>query len=278
MALSHNGRWLAVTTFDGGTLLVSLADLVSGSADPILGRLEDGTSGQIEAAFSTDDQYLFVADEDSAQLSVFNVELALATGFKSAEIAVGRVLLSPGPVGIALSPDGRWVYVTTEGPNDGPGFLWLVDEHIASQNPAAAIVSHVGAGCNPVRIALSPRGDIAWVTARASDVLLGFNTARLRTRPWLALSAVVRVGLEPVGLAVYDDGAYVVIANSARFESPSVAQNLTVVAVQAALAGRAAVVAWIAAGAFPRDVAVYGSLGLVANYDSRTVESFRLPE
>jgi DNA-binding beta-propeller fold protein YncE len=276
MALSHNGRWLAVTTFDNGTLLLSVADLLSGTPDPVVRRLDDGTSGQIEAAFSIDDRYLFVADEDSAQLSVFNVERAVGGGSNSAPVAIGRLLLSPGPVGIAVSPDGDWVYVTTEGPSGASGFLWMLDARIASQNPAAAIVSHVGAGCNPVRVALSPRGDIAWVTARASNALVGFSTAELRTQPSQALRAVVRVGLEPVGVALYDGGDYAVVANSARFAAPGMPQNLTVVDVQAALAGRGAVVGWIAAGAFPREIAIDGTLGLVTNYDSNTIEAFRL--
>ena len=276
MALSHNGRWLAVTTFDNGTLLLSVADLLSGTPDPVVRRLDDGTSGQIESAFSIDDRYLFVADEDSAQLSVFNVERAVGGGSNSAPVAIGRLLLSPGPVGIAVSPDGDWVYVTTEGPSGASGFLWMLDARIASQNPAAAIVSHVGAGCNPVRVALSPRGDIAWVTARASNALVGFSTAELRTQPSQALRAVVRVGLEPVGVALYDGGDYAVVANSARFAAPGMPQNLTVVDVQAALAGRGAVVGWIAAGAFPREIAIDGTLGLVTNYDSNTIEAFRL--
>ena len=95
MALSHNGRWLAVTTFDNGTFLVSVADLLAGIADPVLGLLEDGTSGQIEAAFSVDDRYLFVADENSAQVSVFDVERAVGSGFNSAHVAIGQALLSP---------------------------------------------------------------------------------------------------------------------------------------------------------------------------------------
>jgi DNA-binding beta-propeller fold protein YncE len=277
MALSHNGRWLAVTTFDSGTLLISVAELLAGSADPVLGHLEDGTSGQIEAAFSIDDHYLFVTDEDSDQLSVFDVERALGSGFNSAHAAVGRVLLSPGPVGIAVSPDGRWVYVTTEGPSGGPGFLWMLDEHIASQDPAAAVASHVGAGCNPVRVALSPDGDVAWVTARASNALIGFSTAEMLAQPSRALKAVVLVGLEPVGLALYDGGRYAVVANSGRFAGSDVPQNLTVVDLPAALAGRVAVVIWIAAGTFPREVATDGSLGLVTNYGSDTVEVFRVP-
>jgi DNA-binding beta-propeller fold protein YncE len=276
MALSHNGRWLAVTTFDD-TLLVSVANLIAGDADPVLGRLDDGASGQIEAAFSVDDDFLFVTDEDSDQLSVFNVERAVVNGFATSGVAVGRVLLSAGPVGIAVSPDGLWVYVTTEGPDGGPGFLWLLDAHIASQDPAAAIVSHVGAGCNPVRVALSPTGDMAWVTARASDALIGFSTNDLRTQPSRAVKAVVRVGLEPVGLALYDGGDDAIVANSARFATPEVPQNLTVVNLDAALAGRGAVVGWIAAGAFPREIVIDGAYGLVTNYGSSTVEIVPLP-
>ena len=277
MVLSHNGRWLAVTTFYNGTFLVSVADLLAGTADPVVGQLEDGTSGQIEAAFSIDDRYLFVADENSAQLSVFDVERAFGSGFTSAHVAVGQVPLGPSPVGIAVSPDGRWVYVTTEGGNGESGSLWLLDEHTATQHPAAAVVGHVGAGCDTVRVVLSPHGDVAWVTARASDVLIGFATAELITQPSRALRAVVRVGPEPVGLALYDGGRYAVVANSARFVTPNEPQSLTVVDLEAALAGRGAVVAWIAAGAFPREVATDGGLGLVTNYDSNTVEAFRLP-
>jgi DNA-binding beta-propeller fold protein YncE len=277
MALSHNGRWLAVTTLDDGTLLVSVAELLAGSADPVVGRFDDATSGQIEAAFSIDDTSLFVTDEDSNDMSVFNIARGLASGFTSAGVSVGHVLLSAGPVGVAVSPDGRWVYVTTEGPSGGPGFLWVLNEHVAAQDPAAAIVSHAGAGCNPVRVAVSPTGNIAWVTARASDALIGFSTAALLTQPSRAVKAVVRVGFEPVGVALYDGGDYAVVANSARFDASSAPQDLTVIDLQAALAGRADIVTWIAGGVFPREIAIDGDLGLVTNYGSNTVEAFPLP-
>jgi DNA-binding beta-propeller fold protein YncE len=277
MALSHNGRWLAVTTLDDGTLLVSVAGLLSGSADPVVAHLDDGTSGQIEAAFSIDDADLFVTDEDSNDMSVFNIARGLASGFTTSNVNVGRVLLSAAPVGIAVSPDGRWIYVTTEGPLSGSGFLWILDEHMAAANPAASIAGHIGAGCNPVRVEVSPAGDMVWITARASDALIGFSAARLLTQPSTALKAVVRVGFEPVGLALYDGGTEAVVANSARFESSAAPQNLTVVDLGAALAGRSPIVAWIAAGTFPREIAIDGALGLVTNYGSNTVEAFQLP-
>ena len=277
MTLSHNGRWLAVTTLDDGTLLMSVAELLAGVADPVVSRLDDATSGQIEAAFSIDDNYLFVTDEYSNDLSVFNIARGVASGFTPPNVDIGRVLLSAGPVGIAVSPDGRWVYVTTEGPSGGPGFLWVVDEQTASQDPAAAIVSHVEAGCNPVRVVVSPGGDMVWVTARASDALVGFDAADLLAKPSDALKAVVRVGFEPVGLALYDGGDDAVVANSARFAGSAAPQTLTVVDLAAAGAGRGAILAWIAAGTFPREIAIDGALGLVTNYGSDTVEAFQLP-
>ena len=277
MALSHNVRLLAVTTPSDGTLIVSISELLADDADPVVGGLDDGTSGQIEAAFSIDDNYLFVTDENSDDLSVFNIARGLASGFTTANVLVGRVLLSAGPVGVAVSPNGQSVYVTTEGPSGGPGFLWVLDERIASQNPGAAIVGHVGAGCNPVRVAVSPTGDMVWVTARASDALVGFSAADLLTQSSRALKAIVRVGFEPVGLALYDGGDDAVVANSSRFATSPAPQNLTVVNLAAALAGRVAIVDWVAAGVFPREISIDGAIGLVTNYGSNTVEAFKIP-
>ena len=57
---------------------------------------------------STDDQLLFVANEDAAQTSVLDV----ASGDIKARIAVGKE-----PEGVSVSPNGRWVLVTSESDN-----------------------------------------------------------------------------------------------------------------------------------------------------------------
>jgi len=275
MALSYDHRWLAVTT-GASTLLVSVPELLAGVQDPEVATLEDSGTGQIEAAFSTNDQYIFVTDEDSGELSVFSIAAAVSSGFRTTPVSIGQVPLGPAPVGVAVSPDGDWIYVTTDGSGSGPGELWLIDAHLAAQSPKSAVVTHVDAGCQPVRVALTPTGNMAWVTARASNLLLGFNTADLRDEPSRALRAAVRVGPEPVGVALYDNGEYAVVANSARFVAPGEPQTLTLVDLGAAVAGQVAITGWVAAGAFPREVATDGSVGVVTNFDSRTVQVFSL--
>lgn len=55
------------------------------------------------------------------------------------------------------------------------------------------------------------------MTARASDALLCFSAAALRTDPGRALVAIVRVGEAPVGLMLVRNGSLVVVADSNRF-------------------------------------------------------------
>jgi DNA-binding beta-propeller fold protein YncE len=75
----------------------------------------------------------------------------------------------------------------------------------------------VNAGCQPVRVITTADGTLVWVTARASDDLLCFSAARLRSDPAHPLVAVVRVGEAPVGLTAARGGALIVVADSNRF-------------------------------------------------------------
>lgn len=274
MAVSPDGRWLAVTTFQQ-TLLLSAAQVLAGDQHPVSLAVSDGASGQIEAAFSGDGRYLFVSDESSGALSVFDLAPAERSRLRRPAVFVGRVPLALGPVGLALSPDGRWLYATSEGTN-GHGVLSVIAVSQATRDPARAVIARVAAGCQPVRVALSGDGRYAWVTARGSNDLLGFDTASLRADKPAALRAVVRVGLEPVGVGILDAGRYALVADSGRFLNSSQPQTLALVDLSAALAGRPRVDRWFAAGEFPREVVVSDQTAVVTNFDSDTVESVAL--
>jgi DNA-binding beta-propeller fold protein YncE len=131
----------------------------------------------------------------------------------------------------------------------------------------------VDAVSQPVRVITSADGEV-WVTARASDDLLCFSAARLVSDPASALVAVVRVGEAPVGLAAVHGGSLVVVADSNRFGASGATADLDVVNVAAALSSGRAVVGHIAAGSFPREMALLpdGTL-LVTNYASGQVEA-----
>lgn len=139
-------------------------------------------------------------------------------------------------MGLAVSPDGRWLYATSEigvasqhatslrastasapttagaaalstgaGPCPGtiageaPGTLSVINLRRAESDPAHSVAVTVNAGFQPVRVITSADGTQVWVTARASDDLLCFSAARLVSAPADALVAAVRVGEAPVG-------------------------------------------------------------------------------
>lgn len=59
-------------------------------------------------------------------------------------------------------------------------------------------------------------GSIVWVTARADNRLLAYAANRLLNSPAAARIADVRVGTAPVGVAVFDHGDRVIVADSNR--------------------------------------------------------------
>jgi DNA-binding beta-propeller fold protein YncE len=282
VAVTHDGRLLLVA---GGseTAVVSTAGLEHGDSHPALGILRDSGAGQTEVAVSGDDRYAFVTDESSGGLSVFNLAVARRDGFGAPGVAVGIIPLAPGPVGIAVA--GARIYVTTLSGYGEHGQLWVIDARSAEHGLGrSAVLGHVPAGCQPVRVAVSPDGRTAWVTALQSDALLGFATAAIERDPGMALRAVVPVGSEPVGLLLLDNGRLALVGNSDRGLVPGPPGNqgmpsISVVSTADALARRPAVTGSLPTGLFPRDLGYDPTTGqvLVANYRSDTVELLRAP-
>ncbi len=114
-----------------------------------------------------------------------------------------------------------------------------------------------------------------WVTARESDELLAFSAEKLVAHAKDPELTSVRVGEAPVGLALVDGGARVVVADSNRFGAAGKQSGLTVVSTAAALAHRPAIVGTVKSGLFPREMALEpaGTVLLVGNFESGTLES-----
>lgn len=312
--ITPDGKYLLAA--DGnGAVVISVARAESGAASVVLGTLAaPGGSGNgqgalsasaIEVATSRDGRYAFVTLEYDQRAAVFNLAGALSRGFGSADY-VGSIPLGQAAVGLAVSPDGRWLYATSEGPvpaqhpvgirtspggsgpalsvaqaaragivpNEPPGTLPLIDLRRAETDPAHSVVATVDAGCQPVRVTTAANGTQVWVTARASDDVLCFAAARLITDPSHALVAAVRVGEAPVGLTAVRDGTLIVVADSNRFSAQGAHADLTVINVADALDGRPVLVGDIPAGLFPRDMtAAPNGTVLVSNFNSSQVEA-----
>ena len=281
MSVSPDGRLLLVAGGSGAAVL-SLPEVESGAPHPVLGVLTDGGSGAFEAAFSAADHYAFVTDENTGDLYVFNLAVALQRGFGAPGVTVGAVPLAPGAVGIAISPDGTLIYVTTFGRYGPYGRLWVINAARAERTAGpSAVVASTAAGCQPVRVALSADGRVAWVTALQSNAVLAFDTATLRQHPAAALRAVVPVGSEPVGLVVVNGGRTVLVTDSDRglVAASSGQANVSVISASAALAGRGALTGVLPAGLFPRELS-YDTADrnvLMSNFGSATVQMFSVP-
>jgi DNA-binding beta-propeller fold protein YncE len=281
LALSPDGHLLAVADYTG-VLFFDVARAEAGNPQAELGELATTPGAStIEVLFSRDGRYVFASNEATANVSVYDLQ-PTGTGAPSFSDtdAVGTIAVGPYPVGMALSPDGARLYVTSELSPEGAriygsglhslsgGALAVIDVARAERMPATSVVGEELTGCQPVRVALSPDGTVAWVTVRGSNTLQAFDTHRILTDPRHALLATVVVGSEPVGVLLIDGGNYALVTNSNRFAAQQTSQTVTVVNTQRALAGQPALVGNLLVGIFPRDVTLIGDTVVVDNYGS----------
>ena len=284
LALSPNGRYLIAASGIGVTVF-DVAQLEHGGAGPtsgLVGTLVGDGQSSIEAAFSPDGNFVFVSFEDKDDLQVFKFADAIAHNFSSASYLLGSVPLGVAPVGVAVSPDGRYLYATSEERNGSQteGTLTTIDLAEAERSPSHAIVSTVSAGCSPVRVVAT--GQSVYVTARESDEVLEFSASKLVTDPDGALEDRARVGEAPVGLALVDKDTMIVVGDSDRFDVPGTTANLAVVNIAddgtLTLAGYLEPPRW--SGLFPRDMTSTpdGSTVLVSDFDSNQLEEVRVAE
>jgi DNA-binding beta-propeller fold protein YncE len=230
----------------------------AGTASPVAGTLTSSGTGAIQVAFSTGGNYAFVTLEDSDEAAVFNFSAALASGFATSGL-VGYIPLNEAPVGMALSPNGAYLYATSEViPGDGEeGSLSVINVATAQTDPAGSVVNTVDAGCNPVRVITSADGKYVWVTARASDALLVFSAPALQSSTAAgALITWTQVRAAPVDLAFAGQGQYIVVADSNRFDVQGESPDLAVVNVADVLAGEPALTGIVTSGVFPRELSL----------------------
>jgi DNA-binding beta-propeller fold protein YncE len=310
IVLTHDGKNL-IGAMGNSVLVLDTARLISGEGDPVVAKIVDsGQTGVIYVNVTADDKTLFVSNEGSATISVIDLERVRSHGF-DAQVVVGRIPVGLAPIALTFSPDGRWLYTTSEGaspdwnwparvkvenhgPRYGPlphttqgenrrpapantreaaGAVVVVDVVRARTDPAHSVVARVPAGSSPVRMAISPDGGRIYVTARGENALLVFDTAKLQSDPDHALVGRETVGAAPVPVAVIQGGKTVVVGNSNRFNRSSDSSTLTVLDATR-LAHGPAVIGTIPCGSFPRELCVStdGKTLCVTNFRSSTLE------
>jgi DNA-binding beta-propeller fold protein YncE len=295
MALTHDGKTLIGAGGDS-VVMLDVGRMTSGQSDALIGKFSDGSNSTIYVNVTPDDKVLFVSDEGAATITVVDLARVRASGFDPAAI-IGKIPVGEAPIALTFSPDGRWLYTTSE--IAPPGWGWpstqkpegrananqpgagvpegavvVVDVARARVDPANSVVARVPAGGSPVRMTMSADGKRIFVTARGSNAVVEFDAERIVTDPTHARLAMVTVGSSPVPLALIQDGRTLVVGNSNRFAADAnKPQTLSVLDV-AKIGHSDATIGTITAGAFPREMCVTsdGKTLLVSNFGSDSVE------
>jgi DNA-binding beta-propeller fold protein YncE len=281
MVLTPDGKYLLAAGGDDA-IVISVQQAEQGAANPVTGVLDSPSgSGAAQVAASPDGKFVFLTLQNTTHMAVFNLARALSGGFNSGDF-VGFVPLGVQPVGIGISPDGKWLYATSfekaPGPMPAPGTLSVFSVPGAETSPATAVKAVVDAGCSPARV-ITDKSTV-WVTARDSNALLAFSAARLLTDPKHALLAKVGVGMSPIGLTFADGGKRIVVADTNLNSKPPVNGDLAVVDTAQALAQKPALLGIVPANGEPRQVTVAdnGASLLMANMVSGDVQALQLSD
>jgi YVTN family beta-propeller protein len=104
--------------------------------------------------------------------------------------------------GVAFSADGERAYVAAADPSGGAGTM-----HVFNPATGTAIDSH-SIGVMPTGIAVSPDGNLVFITNKTSNTVSVYNTSI-----GSVVSTFASVGTAPTGIAIGPDGTRVYVAN-----------------------------------------------------------------
>jgi YVTN family beta-propeller protein len=181
--VSRDGKYLWVTT-ETPMALMEL-DAVTGELLHLWPTKQDRVHMVVPAP---DEKKFYLTNTVSGSVSV----LERASG------AVKVIPTGPGTEGIAISPDGREVWVGSR------------QDHkveVISTASEAVVATFASGGQGPVRLAFTPDGAQVWVTNAASDTASVFD-ARSRT-----LLGTLALGKNPSGVIFSRDGRRVFITS-----------------------------------------------------------------
>jgi YVTN family beta-propeller protein len=189
VAISPNGQQVYATvtggdTGPGGSAVVAVINVAT---DAVTGDIRVGTGPR---------QVVFNASGSRAYVTT---ERGIAVIDTAAGRRIGFIPDSLSPQGIAVSPDGQWLWVT----NPGAGTVWVINAR------TGRVARSIQAGAEPYSVAVTPDGTTAYVADLNSDSVSVISTATDR------VTTSVPTGRLPASVAITPDGSQVWVANVA---------------------------------------------------------------
>jgi len=160
---------------------------------PLL-RLEDGSIGE-PWGIAVKDNFVYVATGRPLMGEVLFIN--------SNDYCIeATVTVGENPSGIAVTPDGKKLYVA----NQDSGNVSVIDTN------SRKVIATVEAGYSPTRVAITPDGKKALVSSRGSNSVTIIDTLTDK------VLTVLATGKEPFGIAISKDGKMAFVANSASYD------------------------------------------------------------
>jgi YVTN family beta-propeller protein len=152
-----------------------------------------GSTHSSPIALSADDSLLAVVNPDANTITLFDVG-------GDRNLPLGEIAVGGEPNGVAVSPDGKFVYVANT--LDGTVSVLEVD---TSKTPVATVVDTLAVGIEPYGIAMAPNGTKAYVTNSRANSVSVIDTAS-NTIVKTITNIGPPVGAEPRGIAITNNG------------------------------------------------------------------------
>lgn len=142
--------------------------------------------------------HMVVASPDGGTLYTANVGSGTVTRLTLATGAVRQIAVGPQPEGIALSPDGRELWVG----HNGDGALSVIDLR------SAEVVATLPVGTMPIRLAFTPDGRRVLASDARADAVVVIDAGRRE------VIGRIPVAGTPIGLVPASDGRRAYVSRS----------------------------------------------------------------
>jgi outer membrane autotransporter protein len=202
VAVSPDGRYVYLA--NNGSNEITVVDAVSHA---VVGSISVA-AGPIGIAITPNGRYLYVTSPGSIMNSNGNFTGSTVSVIDtSTRAVVNTITAGVGPIGVAVSPDGRSVYVGNNASNTVSVISTATNTVV---NTIAIPSSAPNSGSNPIGVAFTPDGRFAYVASNGSNSVAVVNTA---TNTVVASIPLPAGSTAPVGVAISPDGKFVYVAD-----------------------------------------------------------------
>jgi YVTN family beta-propeller protein len=210
-------------------------------------------------AVTPDGLKAYVADNGNTTNNQTTVQILNLSNPAQPDVLANTITVGPNPHSIAITPDGRYAYVTNQGLNGQtpgtPSTVSVID------TTTDTVVSTITVGGMPKGLAVNPSGTAVYVANEQSNTISVIDTELALSNPAAAVIATIAVGETPRGVAANPAGLWVYVTNQGD-------DTMSVIDTSSNT-----VIATVAVGPNPSAVAVNlaGTLAYIPNQGNNTV-------